>query len=281
MKLLQLATRIALFLAIAFLAHAQSTIPANLIKNFAGSWKENESKHKFGSGAGATLRFRGSPSGGLDELRGAIANPVVQKVEFDGKPHPIDDSRSAIAWKKLGATQFERSLFDNDKKLINIRRIELSADGKSLTERIENKTSDGKTATWTGAYNRTSGESGGLAGTWQLVSRRRSDPAIIRFEPAGANSLKFVIPDSETTGVMTFDGKPYTWSGRGLISGMENTAKAISGRSIEVTIKRKGVLASKTTYNISADGRTLTMTGSSFDEKGKALPGSVVVYEKQ
>ncbi|MCC6391474.1 MAG: hypothetical protein IT167_12810, partial [Bryobacterales bacterium] len=212
MKLRQLATRIALFPAMALIVHAQSTIPANLIKNFTGSWKENESKHKYGRGAGITLRFRRAPSGGLEELRGAFANPLVQKVEFDGKPHPIDDSRNAIAWKQLGATKFERSLFDDDKKLINIRRIELSAGGKTLTERIESKASGGKTTTWTGVYNRASGESGGLAGTWQLVSRRRSDPAIIRFEQAGADSLRFTNPYSEATGVMTFDGKPYTWS---------------------------------------------------------------------
>ncbi|MCZ2149912.1 MAG: hypothetical protein LC126_19300 [Bryobacterales bacterium] len=81
--------------------------------------------------------------------------------------------------------------------------------------------------------------------------------------------------------MMTFDGKPYTWSGRGLLSGMESTAKAISDRSIEVTGKRNPVLASKTTYNISADGRTLTMNSVSFDERGAALPGSVAVYEKQ
>ncbi len=117
-------------------------------------------------------------------------------------------------------------------------------------------------------------------GAWHR-QRRRSDPAIIRFEQAGADSLRFTNPYSEATGVMTFDGKPYTWSGRGLISGMESTAKAISDHFIEVTGKRNGVLASKTTYNIAADGRTLTMTIVSFDEKGAALPGSVAVYEKQ
>jgi hypothetical protein len=268
-------------MAIALTVHAQSTVPANLFKNFTGSWKENESKRKFGGGAGVTLRFRRAPSGGIEELRGAFANPLVQRVEFDGKPHPIDGSRNTIVWKQLGTTKFERSLFDHDTKLVNIRGIELSSDGKSLTERIETKDLSGKTTTSTGVYNRRSGESNGLAGTWQLISRRRSEPAIVRFEPAGANSLRSFATEPQGMAVMTFDGKPYTMSGRALISGYASTAKAINDRTIEVTTTRNGVLADKRTHAISADGRTLTSTISNFDEKGSALPGGVVVYEKQ
>ena len=76
--------------------------PETVIKNFVGTWQENEAKRQIGSAF--SLRFRQGPNGGLEELRGPEARPLVQPVRFTGQPYGTDDSKNTIA---LEAVRFE------------------------------------------------------------------------------------------------------------------------------------------------------------------------------
>jgi len=58
--------------------------PASVLGKFAGTWTENEAKAKLGSTV--PLRFRKSADGGMEEVRGSDAAPLVEPVHFDGKP---------------------------------------------------------------------------------------------------------------------------------------------------------------------------------------------------
>jgi len=113
-------------------------------KGFAGSWVEDQAKRTIGSLR--SLTFRQAAGGSLEELRGAYANPLVQPVHFDGKPYTVDGSRNTIVWKQMDATHFERTISQNN-EVINTRRLQVSADGSTLTEATENTESGKKTIT--------------------------------------------------------------------------------------------------------------------------------------
>src|SRR5436190_9027096 len=79
-----------------------------IISKFVGTWRGNETKRKIGSGF--NLRFRSAASGGMEELRGPEARPLVQPVKFGTKPYGIDNSKNMIAWKQIDANHFERKI---------------------------------------------------------------------------------------------------------------------------------------------------------------------------
>ena len=123
---------------------------------FVGTWKENASKRKISPAT--TLKFRRDAQGNLEEIRGSEARPLVQPVRFDGKPYSVDSSKNTIVWKQIDKTHFERTISENG-KLLTTRRIQISDDGKMLTEDTERTLVDGAKEVVTWQYRRTTGES--------------------------------------------------------------------------------------------------------------------------
>jgi hypothetical protein len=254
---------------------AQSTPP--IIGKLVGVWIEDESKLKIG-GSFADLRFQQTPSGGLEELRGFEVKPLVEKVTFDGKSYPIDASKNTIAWKQIDASHFERSIF-NDGTLQNIRRIQISSDGKTLTQVIERNLTSGKKAVTTIVYQRSSGGPQGLAGVWNPQSFKTNSPGEMRFEAAGTGGLKF----TDETGInYTFhlDNVPVAMQGATVISGTMLAFRAVGDHTIESTTSREGAVTGKSTLAVSKDGKTLTTTSTLIGPNGSREP-SVRVYRKQ
>jgi hypothetical protein len=239
-----------------------SSAVSPIIGRFAGNWKEDESKRKLALAGG--LRFRLTPTGGLEELRGPEAQPIVQPVNFDGKPYPVDGG-NLIAWKQIDPNKFQRQIFDGrtssggQGKLLTTRTIQISADGKTLTEVTERGLTNGKTLVTTVTSLRTSGEAQGLAGTWKPQSFRDNMPDEMRYEPAGANGLKYSDPQGATFTVM-LDGKPVPFTGPTTFSNTVVAAKQIDDRTIELTQSRGGVVLTTRKQTISADGKTMTIT---------------------
>lgn len=253
-----------------------SSSPGSVISKFAGTWKEDVSKQKIGSMR--SLVFRSHANGGLEELRGSELRPLLQPVNFTGKPYAIDGSKNTIAWKRIDSNTFERAIF-NDGQLVNTRRIRLSAGGKSLTEETEFVRPGGRKGLNTIVFHRVSGDQG-LAGRWKPDSFKTDTPQQLTYEPAGVNGLKVSTIDSETTYTVMLDGKPVPVIGRTVISNTMAAAKQIDGSTIEITQSREGVATGKSTTTISADGKILTLTTTSFDPSAGKEP-SVSVYIKQ
>src|SRR5690242_14359031 len=76
---------------------------AKPISNFVGTWKA-DSKRNVGSYP--QLRFRRATDGGLEELRGFEAQPLVHPVKFGTQPYAVDDGTATIAWKEIDTTHF-------------------------------------------------------------------------------------------------------------------------------------------------------------------------------
>jgi hypothetical protein len=252
-----------LFIAAACSLGAAQTVNAK----FSGTWQENQSKRKIGSGA--PLRFRQGANGQLEELRGPVEKPLAQPVNFGAKPYAIDGSQNTIEWKKIDANHFERKIYQGG-KLLTTRRIEISADGKTMTEVTERSASDIETAT----LKRTSGGQG-LVGTWEPVSLKASKSAEVTISQ-DASGIK-TVSDRGVTQTLNFDGKPVAVVGPAVISGTMLAAKVKDANTIEITQSRDGVATGTGSVALSSDGKTLTITTKS----NAAKEPSVVVYEKR
>src|SRR2546421_10621952 len=131
--MLRRAFAIAVVVVLPTVGYTQSS--GSVIPRLSGTWKEDVSKRQIGSER--HLVFRRSAGGTLEELRGADLRPLVQPVNFTGKPYTFDPaSKNTIAWTQRDASTFERAIY-NEGRLLNTRRIHLSSDNKTLTEDTE------------------------------------------------------------------------------------------------------------------------------------------------
>lgn len=207
---------------------------------------------------------------------------MVQTMVFDGKPHKLEDSINSIAWKQLNPNTFERLLTDGTRTL-TLRRIRISAGGKTMTEETEGKTNAGGTSVETIAYQRVSGDAQGRVGRWKPVSVKTDNPDTVRYEPAGTNGIKFSTAanmPTDTTYTVTLDGKPAPVVGAAVMASTMTAATVVNDRTIEFTNSRDGVVTGKIVVQVSADGKTLTATETTVGPNASAEP-TVIVYAKQ
>lgn len=242
---------------------------------FAGTWTEDESKRSFGSTE--TLKFRADAKGNLEELRGADAKPLVQPIHFDEKPYTIDASTNSIAWKQIDKTHFERKLFDNG-KLLTTREIQLSDDGKTLTEETSRTLNGGKKQVITIKFHRTKGEGQGLAGIWQADSYHSTVPTQWQYSMMGDQLM--MVDSTGVTLMLSPDGKPSDVKGPAVISGTMASLKPVSSDKLEMTQSRQGVTTGKITLTLSGDGKMLTMSAVNLAPNASPQP-SVTVFKKQ
>jgi hypothetical protein len=262
---------LALTLAASFLCFAQ----APSLGKFAGTWTEDESKRSFGSTE--TLKFRADTKGNLEELRGADAKPLVQPVRFGEKPYTIDASTNSIAWKQIDKTHFERKLFDNG-KLLTTREIQLSDDGKTLTEETARTLNGGKKQVITIRFHRTKGEGQGLAGIWQADSYHSTVPTQWTYSMMGDQLM--MVDSTGVTLMLSPDGKPSEVKGPAVISGTMAALKPVSSDKLDMIQSRQGVTTGKVTLTLSGDGKVLTLSAVNLAPHASAAP-SVTVFKKQ
>lgn len=234
---------------------------------------EDQSKRTIGSLRGLTFRQ-------AEELRGSYANPLVQPVRFDGKPYQVDGSRNTIVWRQTDARHFERTISQNN-QLINTRRLEVSADGTTLTEATES-TDNGKKTTTTISYRCQSGAGQGLAGVWKPQSRKsdRSDTLRLVDVPNGLQVFTNEASSGRTTYTLTFDGKVAQVDGPTTISGTAAAGKLTNERTADIAQSRSGVATGRTTWTLSQDGKTLTSSAMVIGPDATKDP-SVVVYTRR
>lgn len=255
---------------------AQTKDQASGVARFRGTWKEDVSKRKIGSIQ--TLVFRRNGNGGIEELRGSELKPLVQPVNFTGKPYSYEPtSKNTIAWRQIDSNNFERDLF-NAGKLLYTRRLRLSADGQTLTEATELMTAAGK-GTNTVVYRRTAGDQG-LVGRWNPQSFKTDLPPQMIIEAASANGLKITSTNIDSTITVAMDNKPVPVVGLAIIPNSMVAARQTDPSTLEFTNSREGVETGKTVRTLSADGKTMTVTSTELGSAAGKEP-FVQVYVKQ
>lgn len=263
-------------------AMALGSIPVAVVAQgstrFVGTWVEDQSKRTMG--AERSLTFRQSANGGIEELRGSYARPLVQPVRFGVPAYAVDGSRNSIAWKQLSPSQFERVISQSGVAL-NTRRIQISPDGKVLTEVTEEQTG-GKKSTLTIVYRRTSAEGQGLVGMWKPESRK-SDPSNVMQIAAAGTGLKVTNnPDRPGRNEFTllFDGKPATVDGPTVISGTTTSGRRVDESTIQLALAREGVPTGTATWTLSPDSKTLTSRAMVVGPDASKEP-TITVFARQ
>jgi hypothetical protein len=234
---------------------------------YAGKWKMNPAKSDFGE---LTVAYEQLASGEMQET----AAGQSYKFKLDGKDYP-DQFGNTAAWKSLGSTSWQRTLKLKD-KVLTTDTLTLSGEGKSLTVNSKGTKPNGETIDDTFGFERISGGPG-LAGKWKGKNMKSSSPSLLELAPSGTDGMTFKIVDMGLTCDNKLDGKDYPCTGPTLSEGW-TVALASSGlRSLNMTVKQNGKELYKVVYTVSADGKTLTETGtaSATSEKVK------VVYDRQ
>ena len=152
----------------------------------------------------------------------------------------------------------------------------ISPDGKSLTVDAKRVKADGGISNDQMTFQRVSGGPG-LAGKWKTKNLKTSSPATLSLTPKGSDGL--TISSGNEGGVCDakFDGKDYPAKGPMWPAGWTCAIAKSGARGFDLTWKKDGKTMYKTVLAVSADGKTLTETGSATGVNEKVT----VVYDKQ
>ena len=257
-------------------AKPQGTVSGSPVSKFVGTWKEDLSKRQ---GELQGLTFRRSGNGGLEELRGSELKPLVQPVNFTGKPYAIDGSANTIAWKQIDQNRFERGLYTSG-RLLNTRRLQLSVDGQSLTQETEAIGPSGQKIVNTIVFRRASGDKG-LAGVWKPQSSKVSSPPEVTYEVVGGDRIKVTTTGANPTMVTApLNNTAVPVVGDAVISGTMTAVRLVDASTLEFTNSREGTVTGKSVRTVSADGKLMTVTNTQLGPNASKEP-QISVFVRQ
>jgi len=251
----------------AAIALATTTTVAAADLPYAGRWKMNPAKSDFGE---TTMTYEQLQSG---EMQATTAGQSY-KFKIDGKDYPAIFGGTA-AWKSLSPTSWQTTWKLNG-KVLTTDTLTLSPDGKTLTVNTKGTKPNGEAIDDTLVAERVSGGPG-LAGKWKTKNMKSASPSVLEFTPSGADGLAIKIVDMELSCNGKLDGKDHPCSGPTLAPGWTVAFLNQGPRALDMTVRNNGKAMFKMSYTVSADGKTLTETGTAAGTNEK----TTVVYEKQ
>lgn len=237
---------------VGFVALLMSAVLVAADPPYVGRWEVNGDKTDLG----IALTFEPAESGDMRLLEGGR----ITTVRFDGKeyPHPLG---GVSRWTRIDARTFE-TVYSQNGKVLGEVIYQLSDDAQTLTRRS-------KGATEATPYRRRSGAPQGLAGAWSLTAAA-VPPVVIEV----ADGYDLIFRSGGATCKANFDGRDYAVIGP---NGKPSDSEAcriskVGDRAVSMAVMVNGKAAANSTYTASADGKTLTQTGTS---------GGTVVYDRQ
>jgi hypothetical protein len=120
------------------------------------------------------------------------------------------------------------------------------------------------------------GSGSGWGGTWEEADVKFTSPDEWDIEAYDGNGLTFNTPAYRDTLSMKFDGKDYEEKGPEVAPGSMSSGKRVDAHTLDVTNKVKGEVMDHTKFEVSPDGKTLTLTVHETGQP-KAL---TIVYDK-
>lgn len=217
---------------------------------FCGKWKLNVEKSNF---AGEQIKiqhlsgneYKWGSGGGSDT------------VSNDGTYQTVRFGRT-ISMFPEGTNRWRR-VIKKDGRVISSMTHTLSADGKMQTIQGTETKPDGTTSDFTTVWKKVSGGAG-WAGTWETTDLKFTSPDEYDIEAYEGDGLSFNTPAYRDMLRMKFDGKDYEEKGPNVMPGSMSSGKRVDGRTLEITNKVKGKVTDNTRYEVSSDGKTLTLT---------------------
>jgi hypothetical protein len=234
---------------------------------FVGTWKLNPAKSKF---TGEQLKIedlgqnRYKISGGIDS----------DTLTADGSDQPIRYGRTESITKQ--AANVWKVVQKQDGKVLSAATWTLSADGKTLAVKGTDNKPDGTTSDYEVAVKRV-GSGSGFAGTWETTDVKFTSPNEYVITSYQGDGLTFSTPAYKEVLNMKFDGKDYPSSGPNVPAGAVTSGRRVNASTLDTTGKIKDKVTDHTTFTVSTDGKTMTLT---IHETGQAK-ALTAVYDKQ
>ena len=198
---------------------------------------------------------------------------VSDTITADGTDQPVRFGRT-ISIAPEGANNW-KMVIKKDGRVLSSMTHTLSADGKTQTIKGTGNKPDGTTDDFTVVMKKVSGGSG-WGGTWEDTDVKFTSPDEWEIQAYEGDGLSFNTPAYKDTLSMKFDGKDYEEKGPNVAPGSMSSGKRVNAHTLEVTDKVKGEVMDHTKFEVSPDGKTLTLT---VHGTGQAN-AQIVVYDK-
>jgi hypothetical protein len=233
---------------------------------FCGKWKLNQEKSKI---SGEQMKIEDLGDGKYKFTFGEVSDTITA----DGTDQAIHFGRT-MSLSKEGPNAW-RMIIKKDGKVMESMTHALSSDGNTQTIKGTNMKPDGTKSDFEVVDKRV-GSGSGLGGTWESTDVKFNSPDEWVIEPYGTNGLTFDTPAYKDTLSMNFDGKEYSEKGPNVPPGSTSSGKRVDANTLEITDKVKGQVMDHTKFEVSPDGKTLTLT---IHETGQ--PNALtIVYDK-
>jgi hypothetical protein len=233
---------------------------------FCGKWKLNQEKSKI---AGEQMKIEDL---GGNKYKFTFGN-VSDTITADGTDQPAHFGRT-ISIAAEGPKNW-KMVIKKDGKVISSMTHTLSDDGNTQTIKGTDTKADGSTSDFEVVEKRV-GSGSGWGGTWESTEVKIGSPDEYDVEKYGASGLTFNAPAESDVLSMNFDGKDYEEKGPNVAPGSTSSGKRVDAHTLEVTDKVKGKVMDHTRFQVSEDGKTLTLT---IHETGQ--PNALtIVYDK-
>jgi hypothetical protein len=235
---------------------------------FIGDWKRNNEKSHL---TGDVIQFSPAPDGAIK----STAETRSYTFKTDGKEY-TNSTGAQVVWKKIDDNNYERSSSRNGVPL-GTATYKISSDGKTLVEEETGTSPGGQSFDDTVTYTRVAG-SKGLMGSWKDTDVKLKEDFTMSWKPgSSADSMRWELPTIKAYVDVSYDGKDNTPVGPTVPKGLTIALTKTGPRSLMMVEKLNGKVLVKSTYKLSADGKTLTEIQTPPDGKAPAT----IIYEKQ
>ena len=217
---------------------------------FIGEWKLDPSKSRMPD----EMKVKSEGGNKYTFNFGGVAETIV----VDGSDQPGGYGGTVLSVKAEAPDTWivKRK---KDGRLLLEARWKLSEDGSALTDYFREFDSDGAVFNTDYFYQR-AGEGSGFAGDWQSIRETMNSPFPMQVKQFQDDGLSFVFPSLHKTKNVKFDGKDYPNEGSAA-RGASSSVRRIDELSLEITDKVAGKVSDTEEIGLSADLKTLTITG--------------------
>lgn len=236
---------------------------------FVGKWKLNPAKSNVD---GEQLKIEDV---GENKYKLTSYN-ASSTIRADGTDQP-DQFGTTTAIALIGSNAW-RMVVKKDGKVAQSMTYTLSPHG-TIQIKGANTRPDGSASDWEAELRRV-GSGSGWTGTWEEVKGKVTFCHELDIEAYESEGLTFKSPEYLDVVSMMFDGKDYGAVGPDQPSdGALFSGKRVDEHSFKLTYKMKGQVMENRTYQVSPDGKTLTITTIETQESGQTHE-EVRVYDK-
>jgi hypothetical protein len=237
------------FVAIAGLGLCVAPLALATDDSFVGKWKFNPEKSQLNG-----LTYKVEEAAG-DKYKFAFGDD--SETLTLGKEHVTKYGNSWLVTKS--SPNAWKWVQKRNGKVFSDAMWTVSDDGATSTYVSTETHQDGSTSHNETKLKRTAGTSG-LVGTWESTEIKIGSPTTMEIAKWGTDGYSMKNPADKIVTDLKLDGKEYKPKGPTVAPGMTVSGKKVDENKMELSYKLKGKVTDTDSWELSADGKTLTDT---------------------